>query len=237
MTIIFDLDYTLLDTVMFKEALKEVVTSLGVSPERYEETYKQIVKREGKTYDYDPGAHIEALHKDLGGQPGRMAEVMAKINQVLARTEEFLYPGSVELLNKYRNSGAKLVLLTLGNEKWQQAKVKHSGLTVLFDEVVATGKNKSEIIKTLAEGDEKVIIVNDNGEEMKDMIAEVERWREKEGSVPEIKFLLKKGPKPSPADLPLEPMELDEVEKAIDAEIGEASLKTGEPPESRRDRR
>ena len=227
MTIVFDLDYTLLDTVAFKEALKEAVTSLGVSPDRYEETYKQIVKREGKTYDYDPGVHIEALREDLG-DAGKMAEARAGIDRVLASTEQFLYPGAVEMVTKYKEAGARLVLLTLGNEAWQEAKSRHSGLSLLFDRVLAVGKDKTNVLRGLALEDDELIVVNDNGQEMKEMMAEIERWRREEGEkaegkrvrMPEMHFLLKSGPKPSPADLELKALELDEVEKAIDKEMG-----------------
>lgn len=227
MTVVFDLDYTLLDTVAFKEALKEAVTSLGVTPERYEETYKQIVKREGKVYDYDPGVHIEALQEDLG-DPGKMAEAKARIDRVLVSTEQYLYPGAVEMVTKYKDAGVRLVLLTFGNEAWQEAKSRYSGLTQLFDRVYAVGKEKTSVLRGIALEDDEVIVVNDNGQEMKEMMAEIDAWRRQEGEkpeekrthIPEMHFLLKKGPKPSPADLELRALELDEVEAAIDKEMG-----------------
>jgi FMN phosphatase YigB (HAD superfamily) len=218
MTIIWDLDYTLLDTVAFKKALKEAVTALGVSPERYEQTYAEVVKREGKTYDYDPAAHVEALRSDLGGDDGRMAEALSRIDAVLARTEEFLYPGSVEMLRRYQDAGARQVLLTLGNERWQEAKVSHSGLAALFDEVRAVGKGKADALREIAAREERVYVVNDNGEEMRAMMEEAATWRGED--VPELRFILKKGPKPVPEGLDLPQAELDEIEKLLDEELG-----------------
>jgi len=242
MTIIFDLDYTLLDTVKFKDALREAVTSLGVSAERYEETYKQIVKREGRAYDYDPDAHLEALRADFG-KPEAIVEARARIDGVLARTEEFLYPGSVEMVRKYRDAGARVVLLTMGNEQWQEAKAKHSGLAELFDRVVTVGKGKSEALRGFALEDSEVIIVNDNGSEMKEMMGEVDKWRlasAEKGSaekIPKMKFIMKRGPKPVPTGLALEPKELNEVERIIDGEFPPGAFKPRESREGRLGRR
>jgi FMN phosphatase YigB (HAD superfamily) len=190
MKIVFDLDYTLMDTARFKEALAEAVTAHGVSRERYEETYKAIVKREGKVYDYDPDVHIEALGGDFS-DAGAAAEARRSIDKVVAESDKYLFPGSVELLKELRREGRELVLLTLGNEGWQRRKVENSGLHGYFDEVIATGKHKTGEITKLAESREKTIIVNDNGEEIKEMMRQAPRFT----------YIMKKGPKPIPKEL------------------------------------
>ncbi|MFA6603881.1 MAG: HAD family hydrolase [Patescibacteria group bacterium] len=210
MKIVFDLDYTLLDTAKFKEALAEAYTSQGVSRERYEETYRAVVKREGKVYDYDPEVQLKMLGADLGG-PEAVAEVRRRIGDVLASTEKYLYPGSRELLAELRRHGGKLALMTLGNEKWQRAKIEHSGLADLFDEVVATEDKKVGVVRSLAEGGEPVIVVNDNGAEMREMMA----------VAPEFKYVLKCGPKSVPEDLKLpEGKDIAGVASALAAETG-----------------
>ena len=211
MIIIWDLDYTLLDTVKFKEALSEAVTSCGPSAERYEQTYDRIVKRDGKAYDYDPDVHLEALRDDFPDEKS-FAEARSRIDEVLSRTEEYLYPGSVELLKKLHGAGAKQILLTLGNEKWQEAKVKHSGLADLFDGVVATGKKKGTVIRDFAAEGEEVVVVNDNGEEMKEMMEQM----------PEFRYILKEGPKRFPEGLKLPTgRTIEDVERLIGLTVPE----------------
>jgi hypothetical protein len=67
---------------------------------------------------------------------------------------------------------------------------------------------------------------------MKEMMGEVEKWKsekvgKKESALPEIRFLLKKGPKKTPADLDLRALKLDEIEREIDKE-----MRIGPPEES-----
>lgn len=190
MKIIFDLDYTLLDTVAFKEALADAVTAHGPSRAEYEAAYRKTVKREGKAYDYDPDAHLE-LMRAMFPDDAALAQAREGIDKVLSETEKYLYPEARELLEAAGKHDADLMLMTLGNEKWQEAKVKHSGLMDLFDEVVATEKEKTGLIRRAGDGHEKVIVVNDNGEEMKGMQREA----------PEFTYILKRGPKEIPADL------------------------------------
>jgi FMN phosphatase YigB (HAD superfamily) len=216
MTIIWDLDYTLLDTVKFKDALKDAVTSCGVPPERYEEAYKATVTREGKVYDYDPDAHLELLSADFPDE-GAKKEARARIDGVLSRTEEFLYPGAKELLERARAAGKEQILLTLGNEAWQQAKVMHSGLADHFDAVVATGKKKSGVIRDLLKDKDDVLVINDNGREVQEMMAEM----------PEYRYLLMKGPKEAP-----EGLAVDEVSGI--AELEERFVREGiVPPDAK----
>jgi len=210
MKIVFDLDYTLLDTAKFKEALARAVTAQGVDRERYEDVYKAVVKRQGKVYDFDPEALLEGLKNDFADEAAR-DEARRGIAGVLARTEEFLYPGAVELLRELRRHGAELVLMTLGNEKWQRAKVENSGLAGMFDEVAATEKKKVESVRDLGRDGGKVIVVNDNGEELKEMMA----------AAPSYRYLLKRGPKPVPGDLKLpEGKDIPELAGLLSAETG-----------------
>ncbi len=210
MKIVFDLDYTLLDTAKFKEALADAVTSCGVSRERYEAAYRTIVTREGKVYDYDPDVHLAALKDDFA-DPSALAEARRRVAAVLTTTEKYLFPGAVELLRELRRNGAKLELLTLGNEKWQRAKIEHSGLPRYFDKVEATEKKKAGVMSGLAEPGEKVMIVNDNGFEIREMMAEA----------PGHEYVLMRGPKPVPPDLKLpEVRDIGELAARISAETG-----------------
>jgi FMN phosphatase YigB (HAD superfamily) len=212
MKIVFDLDYTLMDTAKFKEALAEAVTACGVSRERYEETYRSIVKREGKVYDYDPDVHIESLRQDFPDADAA-AEARRGIDKVVADSDKFLFPGSAELLKELRREGRELVLLTLGNERWQRRKVEHSGLRDYFDEVIATGKHKTAEIGKLAEAEGKTIVINDNGEEIREMMRRA----------PRLTYIMKKGPKPIPKEL-IEMPSAEDIRELEELLVAEGAL-------------
>lgn len=192
MRIVFDLDYTLLDTTKFKEALADAITSCGVSRQRYEETYSATVRRDGKTSDYDPEVQLESLASDFPAPQARV-DARRNIEELLMHTEQYLFPGVAELLRALRHDGNELILLTLGNETWQHAKIENSGLSELFDRVVTTGKHKHEPLRGIVPEGESAIIVNDNGVETKELMAQM----------PWCTYILIRGPKRAPEDLHL----------------------------------
>ncbi len=203
MTVVFDLDYTLLDTAAFKDALVAALASCGVSRSRFLATYSEITTRPGVVYDYDPDLQLDLLRSELRCSK---AEAAAKIDGVVRRTADFLYPGAKEMLKRLRDRGWRLMLLTLGNISWQRAKIERSGIADLFDEVITTDKEKGGMMQRFS--DDIVAIVNDNGDEVRQMITEA----------PEFHYLVKRGPKPIPPDLGVPICDsLEQLEKQIDA--------------------
>jgi phosphoglycolate phosphatase-like HAD superfamily hydrolase len=187
MKIIFDLDYTLLDTVKFKVALAAAVSLGGVMPKKFEAAYAEVVAKNGM---FDP----DELFRSLDGEFGAASSARAardRFDHVLMSAEKYLYPGSRELLEALRAHEVVVDLLTFGNAKWQREKVCRSGLAGLFDGVIATEKEKSGIVRDIGRGETKVIVVNDSGREIQEMMAEA----------PEYVYILKKGPKAVTDDL------------------------------------
>ncbi len=186
MTVIFDLDYTLLDTAAFKDAMADAVMAFGPSRERFDATYRETVARDAHVYDYDPDFHLGLLQDDFIDADG-MDKARSAMDGVLRKTGEFLFPDAVELLESLHAHGVRLVLLTLGNESWQRRKVVAAELDRKFDIVRLVGKDKQGELKGFTDGG-KVVVVNDNGKEIDAMIQEF----------PDLTYVVKKGPKELP---------------------------------------
>jgi FMN phosphatase YigB (HAD superfamily) len=203
--VVWDFDYTLFDAASFKDDMKAAVVRLGVSEDRFDETYREVVSREGKVYDYDPAEHLDLLAADLESDEA-VREAAEGIHQVLANAEDYLYEGALELMERLRATGVEQVMVTLGNADWQRAKVENSGLAKYLDRIVTIDGSKAEAVRELAADHDAVYVVNDNGQE-------VAALRE---SQPELNYILVDGPKGKPAELELEAIAgLAEVEREL----------------------
>lgn len=192
MIVILDLDYTLLDTARFKDALATAFARHGVGREAFDRSYVRTVAAEPPAYDYDIDRHIGFLVDELGCDAGGLKK---DAEMLLDDTVEYLYPGAREFLVELRGCGAVLVLLTLGNESWQRAKVVRSGLADLFDEVVTVGAGKENVVSEMVRGRSPVAVINDNADE-------ISKMRE---AAPSFLYILKRGPKgvPDQIDIPV----------------------------------
>ncbi len=207
MKIVFDLDYTLLDTVAFKRALVEAT---GVDEKEWKKAYDAAV--EGNRGLFEPSAFFAELTRrelltDAAAEAARKS-----FDDVLATTEKYLYPEAKELVTALGRHEADVDLMTFGDASWQRAKVEHSGLAKMFDDVLYAEKDKKEFIRGLGEGQDKVIVVNDNGKEMEEMV-EV---------APEHTYILKAGgPKAPPKNLRLPTAEtIGELVGILEKETG-----------------
>ncbi len=182
MVIVLDLDYTLLDTGRFKEALASVFAECGIKKERFLHTYRQTAESDPSAYDYDLIRHVNILAEELKCTP---EDLYKSVDEVLSNTTDYLYPGAKRFVEQLRKLGFKVILLTLGNVGWQKVKVEHSGLSELFDETVLTRSNKEMALARFADEPRPVVVVNDNSEEVFAM-REIE---------PSFHYIIKRGPK------------------------------------------
>lgn len=135
MTVVFDLDDTLIDTVRFKRDLE-----------------------------------------------------IEDADTVIPRMSDYVFPGAEAMLGRLREEGWSLVLLTYGEEVWQERKVRHTGLADRFDRLIFTHEAKVALAPELRSFARPLVMVNDNGEEI-DALKEV---------LPEAEMVAMQGPKPLP---------------------------------------
>ncbi|KPJ85061.1 hypothetical protein AMJ57_04525 [Parcubacteria bacterium SG8_24] len=188
MRVIFDLDYTLLDTARFKEALAGAFAACGVDRGIFDDCYRQAIAEERGGYDYDPDRHIACAAPALTCPTGRLRSL---IDGVVDRTGDFLFPETRPALGRLRTAGAALILLTFGQEAWQRRKIEAAGLTGLFDEIHTVSRSKAEFMGHLDRTGGPTHVINDNPDEISEM-RRIAPW---------VSYILVQGPRPVPAEL------------------------------------
>ncbi|OIP79382.1 MAG: hypothetical protein AUK20_02175 [Parcubacteria group bacterium CG2_30_45_37] len=157
MTILFDLDYTLMDTAKLHDGLAEIFDR-----EDYRSDYQNLFKDKGINFNADK--YLEILKQQGRIDEARESELKRGLAELMGGLDNFLKPGAIEVLKSFKQAGDKLVLITFGNKKWQAEKVKHLSIVKYFDQIFfdERNKSKSEFLKILGESGEEVLIINDN---------------------------------------------------------------------------
>jgi phosphoglycolate phosphatase-like HAD superfamily hydrolase len=194
MTIIFDLDYTLYDTVAMKAALVRAIRALGPSEEAAAATFADACRTtaNGVRY-YVPDLHAPLLH---AAQPTVPEAVFAAAIAAVPRDgAQFLYAGVADLLTLLSGAGHRLILMTLGDDRFQRAKAVGAGLGAWFPEIRTTMEDKESIVGEYVTIGGETAVVNDN-------VPETERMR---AAFPNAYYIIKRGPKgvPDSCDLPV----------------------------------
>lgn len=111
-----------------------------------------------------------------------------RAEEVVERMAEFVFPGSVAILERLKAEGWTLALLTFGDPAWQEAKVTRSGLLPFFDHVIYTSEPKASRVSEYQAWPAPLVFVNDHGGELDAL----------EALLPGAKMVAVRGPKPVP---------------------------------------
>jgi len=165
MKIIFDLDYTLLDTVRFKEKLAEIF-----SKENFPADYKKYFKDRGINFDSEK--YLGLLKGEGRIDGAREKDLKLGLEELLSQMDNFLFDDVGRVLKHLHDSGAELILLTFGDKDWHEKKVKSLSVKKYFKQIVFEDANKadSEYLKSLKNVEEEILIVNDNAKETDAMV-------------------------------------------------------------------
>ena len=158
MIYIFDLDYTLLDTVKFENNLPAV---LGVSKDDFDDTYEKYYRRGQNPYNVYEHISFLAKEKKIKDRDQAKKNVLA----MLKKLDEFIRPGTAGLLRRLKEKGQELILVTFGDLVWQKMKVKNLHIRKYFKRIIITDKDKVGTMEFLKNVKEKILIINDNARE------------------------------------------------------------------------
>lgn len=165
MKIIFDLDYTLLDTSRFKKKLADIFAQ-----EDFYADYKKYFKSQNINFDFEKYLDILKAENRLDGR--REKELRLELKALIGQMDNYLFKDAVKVLKYFKNSGAELILITFGDKKWQENKVKNLSLGRYFKQIIFAEKDKanSEYLKSLKNTRQKVLIINDNAKEAREIV-------------------------------------------------------------------
>lgn len=156
MKIIFDLDYTLLDTAEFKCKMAEI---LG---ENFKADYEKYFKSKGINFNIDD--YLLILKKNGRIDDKILKKMRSEIDELFYDIDDYLKFGVEKTLEYFKKRGDELILITFGYKQWQEKKVDNLSIKKYFDEIIFEDKDKSksEYLKSLGEKDEEILIINDN---------------------------------------------------------------------------
>lgn len=134
MKMYIDFDGTLFDSTIQYERLLNIFKKYNVDKDYIEELKKEDFYQKEKSYD--------VLAEKIISNKNLDPNILNEVNDIY--TEDLVYPDVVPFLEKYSNK-FELILLTLGNVKHQQKKIKVSNLSKYFKDIIIAEKDKSKI--------------------------------------------------------------------------------------------
>lgn len=170
MKVIFDLDYTLLDTVKFKDKLADIF-----GQEDFEADYEKYFKSQGINFDHDE--YLAILKAEGRIDDVKEKELRIELEKLISNIDNYLKLDAENVLKHFKGIGAELILITFGHKKWQKEKVKNLSIAKYFSNIIYEDqdKHKSEYLKSLSETDEEILLINDNLDEAKEMLKILKR--------------------------------------------------------------
>jgi putative hydrolase of the HAD superfamily len=159
MGIVFDGDDTLWSTEQLyddaRSRAREAVAAAGLDGAKWEEWERRIdvqnVNQFGYSTERFPGSCVQA-YEDICQQMGHPADsdTAARVRQAARSVFERdprLVSGARETLIFLRTKGARLALLTKGDEQVQLRRMERSGLRDLFDVIRIVPEKSPEVIR------------------------------------------------------------------------------------------
>lgn len=144
---IFDFDDTLFDTYNFKRARLSAVKKLGVPEMLFLKTYQVARNNVDGIITYTDEAHAQILSQ----QGYNYEEILRALkNTTNKNLKKFIFPEAVGFISFLKKYNRPLILLSLGQDSFQELKVKGTKLDNYFDRTFFTDTNKINVLKELA---------------------------------------------------------------------------------------
>lgn len=165
---LIDFDDTLFCTQNYKTARRDAVLACGVSLELWNETYAQARINENGHMVYSDKAHAKVL-----SQHGFSFDTIFNLfKKTTEHCQQWLFSDAIDFLNTLKKYNQPLILLSLGDADFQEAKVRGVGIHDYFDRLFMIPDSKIRVINELASATDIVgWLINDKINETKEIVA------------------------------------------------------------------
>lgn len=168
MKIIFDFDDVIFNTRKFLEDYKRIFASHGVSASQFD--YPLVRNKKGKAETYSLERHLEFLGKEFQVDVKRIKKGIAEF---IKQNRNYVFRDAIRFLEKFPRQ--QLYLLSYADyARWQNAKIKSSGISQYFKKVIICSGTKSKsICQTLGKEniskEENIFFIDDRLEHIEDV--------------------------------------------------------------------
>lgn len=159
-TIILDLDHTLSETKKIREEIWMILRAYGIPEKVIDSAEKAFRSKNNNLYGFLE--HLEELEKMGYKIPSSAVEAYFSKSM-----KHHLFEGVREILEKLKNKGHRLILLSKGLDYFQRFKIRQFGLEDLFDSDIYICDEKTEdTIKEMSLSKKgKIYFINDHADE------------------------------------------------------------------------
>ena len=149
-----DFDRTIFDTKSFLEELYEIL-------EEYHIPKEVFIKKSYDVEEFNPYKILNLLKDEYQFT----SNLFLDIDRLIEKAKAFLYYDALVFVRDVKKKGNKLILLTRGDNDFQNDKIDHTGLRNIFDKVIITNDDKGNL-----DIDYQGIFIDDKIEELESIL-------------------------------------------------------------------
>jgi FMN phosphatase YigB (HAD superfamily) len=169
MKIFIDFDDVIFNTRKFTKSYKRIFKMHGINEETYEKYYYDYPANVGKDFKkYHPGMHIRAIGKNL---PIDAIKLENDIINYIKSTKKYVFRDVSKFIKQFNKKN--LYLISFPDIKFQEAKIKNSGIKKYFKQSVLTSGLKSNAICKLIKKEkinkENIYFIDDRTKHIEDV--------------------------------------------------------------------
>ncbi|MFH0857487.1 MAG: HAD family hydrolase [Candidatus Magasanikbacteria bacterium] len=155
---VLDFDNTLYNTHAMVSEIEKVLASFHVSTNHIQESLELAIRgTTGSDYNYSFELHQQIL-EDMGYE--NLQNLTPELEKVF--TQSFIFEDTFSFLDELKKQKEKIILLTAGNENFQNKKIDHANIRQYFENVFIIKNGKEKIIQELILQENPVYCINDS---------------------------------------------------------------------------
>ncbi len=182
MKLFIDFDDVLLNTKKFIKNFRKIFRENGITELVFRKYYYDypVRQKKGGLKKYDSTEHVRRIKKELGMDTRKLEKDLKKF---IKTAKKYVFSDAEQFLLNFKRDD--LYLVSYAKTKFQEDKIKNSGLAKRFKRIIILDKMKSGALKSIIKKDqiskkEKLHFIDDRVEQVNDV----------KKSIPALKTLL-----------------------------------------------